>query len=70
MNIHQIMAECGCTCHEACLAAKKCLAVSSADVLYLPCITTLDQPPDRVLGSAVGQVSSVIVIGRTPAGAL
>ena len=34
-----------------------------SNVVYLPCETTLDIPPDRVLEGAIGQTEQVVVIG-------
>lgn len=33
------------------------------EVVNLPCITTLDLPPDRILESALGKLEGVVVMG-------
>lgn len=38
------------------------------DVVEFPGVTKLDLDPDRVLGAAVGELSSAIVIGYTKDG--
>ena len=35
----------------------------ASNVVILDCVTNLPIPPDRVLESAIGQVSEVVVIG-------
>lgn len=34
-----------------------------ADIIDLPCVTSHDLPPDRVLETAIGQMEGVLVIG-------
>ena len=43
---------------------------NQSNVVYLPCETTLDIPPDRVLEGANDKLESVVVIGNDKDGNL